>query len=254
MTILTTVLRTMGLKPLALRLIDALGYSLLPAKQDASKNWLGLRALPIRAILDIGACKGGYARDIALRHFPDAIIHSFEPSPVAFADLAEIAAQSGGKIVAHNVGLGDKADRLAFNNVVDFIYSSSLLPIAKEGVEHFPQLANVEQIMVDVVTLDSIAPSLNLPTQGDLLIKMDVQGFEDRVITGGSATIAKARACIIEVGTQILYEGQPDFDAIYTSMSALGFDFVGLLEQFCDDAGKPLYFDALFMNKRIPNG
>lgn len=246
MSALTTIIRRTGLKPFALGVIDSLGFSLIPNNQDPAKNWLGLRNLPIDIVLDIGACMGKYAKIIALPNFPNAIIHSFEPSPVAYKELKRIADQSQGRIIAHNVGLGDKSEKMAFNNVVDFIYSSSLLPLTETLIENFPQLERVEKIFVDVVPLDQIAATLSPPITGGLLIKMDVQGFEDRVIAGGKSTISKAIACVIEISIQTLYETSPKFDDIYCAMRALNFEFVGLLEQHCDKSGAVLYLDAVF--------
>jgi FkbM family methyltransferase len=253
-SILTAIVRRTGLRPLVSWAVDALGFSLIPKGQDPNKTWLGLRQLPIDFILDIGACKGGYARDIAAPNFPNAIIHSFEPSPQVFQELALVASKSGGKIIAHNVGLGNEAGRLPFNNVVDFVYSSSLLPLTSEGLKNFPQLKNVDQIFVDVVTLDEFSANLIPCLAGAILVKMDVQGFEDRVIAGGRSTISKSLACIVEISVAELYKGSPTFDEIYRSLYELGFVYVGNLEQYCDEFGNPIYFDAVFINEKLKLG
>lgn len=250
MSIIRSSLSKMGFGPKVRRITDTMGYSLVPAAQDPEKNWMGLRNLPIRTILDIGACTGSYARDFLRHEFPSATIHSFEPSPVAYRDLSAVAAGSGGKIVAHNVGLGDENGSVTFNSTKDFIYSSSILPVSESGAELFPQIAAVEQFEVEVRRLDDVAKELIPAIDGEMLIKIDVQGFEDRVIRGGRETIAKASACIAEINVRSLYEGQPTFDTIYMEMTALGFVFSGTFDQYFDDQGNLIYFDAVFTKPR----
>jgi len=97
--------------------------------------------------------------------------------------------------------------------------------------------------------LDDVAPALAPPIEDDLLVKIDVQGFEDRVIRGGRTTIARARACIVEVQLVKLYEGQPSFRDIFLEMDSLRFDYVGNLDQYFGPSGGVLYFDAVFLKR-----
>jgi FkbM family methyltransferase len=251
MSNLINLVRKAGLmplvRPLAERSAGAFGFKLRPTQHVGTINWLGLRDYPIRTVLDIGACRGGFAREILARNFPHATIHSFEPSPVAYSALSEMAAASAGKIVAHNFGLGDRAETLILHSTVDFLPSSSLMPSTEVNGAIFPQTRRTEDLTVEVRVLDEVAPKLAPPVEDDVLVKMDVQGFEDRVIRGGRATIARARAAVIEVQVAHLYEGQPSFRDIFLQMDALGHVFIGILDQFNDPTGRVLYFDAVFL-------
>lgn len=247
MSLLKNLARSVGVTPLAKRTLRKMGYAIQPLDQVGYENWLGLTRLRIKTILDIGACTGTYARDLAAPAFPNAKIHSFEPSPLAYPSLKAIADESGGRITAHNFGLGDKAENLPLHANVDFIYASSLLPQTDVNVEAFPQNARTADMNVEIRVLDDIAASLLPAIEDDLLVKIDVQGFEDRVIAGGHKTLSRARACIIEVQTSILYEGQPTFDDIYRAMHALGLHFVGIMDQYCGPAGDVFYYDAVFV-------
>jgi FkbM family methyltransferase len=251
MSDLTSLVRKAGLMPLVKPLVErsaaAFGFKLLPAQQVGVVNWLGLRNYPVRAVLDIGACRGGFARDILAPNFPNATVHSFEPSPVAFAALSETAAAAGGRIVAHNFGLGETAETLALHSAVDSLPSSSLLASTDVNAAAFPKTRRVEDLSVEVRVLDEVAPDLDPPLADDLLVKIDVQGFEDRVIRGGRKTIARARAAVIEVQVADLYDGQPSFEELFREMDALGHAFIGVLDQFSDPTGRVLYFDAVFL-------
>ena len=84
----------------------------------------------------------------------------------------------------------------------------------------------------------------------EILIKMDVQGFEDRVISGGIATFRKAKAVITEVNFANLYEEQLSFDVLYRMLKDLGFNYRGsIYTKFHPNSGSSLFSDAIFIRK-----
>ena len=96
------------------------------------------------------------------------------------------------------------------------------------------------------MTLDGWATGRDLAAP--MLVKMDVQGFEDRVIRGAPETLARASAVISEVSFAGLYEGQPLFEDILDLMRSLHFRCGGMLGGFSDlDTGEMLEADALFI-------
>lgn len=251
MTRLAQAIRSAGMmplvKPVVERTVGLMGMRILPEAQVPGVGWLGLPNLPVRTVLDIGACRGGFAESVLRPRFPEAVIHSFEPSPDAFPYLKAKADASGGCHVAHNFGLGEAAETLILHSVVDALPASSLLHATDENISAFPQTERTKDLSVQIKVLDEIAPTLNPAIEDDLLVKIDVQGFEDRVIRGGRKTVGCARAVIIEVQNAILYEGQPTFRDIFLELDALGFAFAGVLEQFAGADGQVLYYDAVFM-------
>jgi hypothetical protein len=95
--------------------------------------------------------------------------------------------------------------------------------------------------------LDDALARVPAPLEPEILVKLDVQGYEDRVITGGQQTLARARACIIEVGLDQLYTGQASFPDLLRMLGQLGFAYAGSLEQAYDDDGHVVWFDAVFV-------
>ena len=81
----------------------------------------------------------------------------------------------------------------------------------------------------------------------EIVIKMDVQGYEDRVIRGGRETFAKAKAVILEVCLDPLYEHQANFKEIMVLLDDLGFHYAGNLDQNCDKDGHVIFLDAVFV-------
>lgn len=251
MTRLAKTIRSLGLmplvKPMAERTAEMMGTRIIPASQVPGVGWLGLPNLPIRTVLDIGACRGVFATEILAPRFTDAVIHSFEPSHDAYPHLREKADASGGRHIAHNFGLGETAETLTLHSAVEALHASSLLLATDDCMTTFPQTARTKDHFVEIKALDDIAPTLLPAIKDDLLVKIDVQGFEDRVIRGGRKTIARARAVVVEVQSAHLYEGQPTFRDIFMELDALGLAFTGVLDQFADMDGRVLYYDAVFV-------
>ena len=110
----------------------------------------------------------------------------------------------------------------------------------------FPATCNVQPVTVNVARLDDIALQLELAPP--LLIKIDVQGFEDRVLAGGEQTIRQADVLIIETSFEPLYEGQLLFDDLYRRLYAWGFNYAGAISQLPSPHDRRLLqADSLFV-------
>ena len=102
--------------------------------------------------------------------------------------------------------------------------------------------------MVQVKKLDKIAHELDI--KDEMLIKIDVQGYEDRVIKGGQNVISKARILIIETSFRLLYGGQVMFEDIYALITGMGFSYKGALGQLKSPIdGSILQADSIFIKK-----
>jgi hypothetical protein len=112
--------------------------------------------------------------------------------------------------------------------------------------EYFPYTAPECQEIVHVRRLDDYADALEI--QGDVLVKLDVQGCEDKVIEGGKCLLQRTKILIVETSMVPLYEGQPLFRQIMTMLDRLGFSYYGALSQFANPIdGSVLQADAIFM-------
>jgi FkbM family methyltransferase len=207
---------------------------------------LGLVNLPIRTIIDAGANLGQFARQMR-RHFPDAHLWCFEPLSGPFAALRAWADAEPGKVTAVNCALGDAEGEVEMREHVDHPASSSFLPATELSRTYYPESKRETAARVRVVTLDRAVAEFGIRLDSDVLIKMDVQGFEDRVIRGGRDTFAKARACVVEVCLDELYRGQATFPAILGLLSDSGFRYAGNLEQSYAQDGHVIFVDAVFV-------
>ena len=197
----------------------------------------------IRTVLDIGANTGQFAREARLL-FPHAFIHSFEPIEDCFERLrAGMYADS--RFRAHKVALGNETGSRRIH-VRPYSPSSSLLSMSTLHEEAFPHTRGGHYEDVEVRRLDDVAPELGI--DGTLLVKMDAQGFERDIISGGSHTIRNARAVLSETSFKELYRGQPLFSDIHDLMHVLGFSYAGSLGQKTDPRdGRILIQDSLFL-------
>ena len=67
-----------------------------------------------------------------------------------------------------------------------------------------------------------------------LLIKIDVQGYEDRVIRGGVDTLKRASLIMTEISFKPLYQCQMLFHELYLLLYSLGFKLTGMVNNMYD--------------------
>lgn len=217
----------------------------LPRECYQSLNHQWLKAAGFCTILDVGANTGQFAV-AANAIFPAATIYSFEPLPDCFETLKKNMCGVE-KFRAFNIGIGSAHAEMQFNRS-SFAPSSSFRKMAALHKEAYPWTAGSETVNVRVQTLDSITARLELADP--ILLKIDVQGYEDQVLLGGENTARKAAVIIIETSFEKLYEGQPLFDDIYRMLTGWGFLYKGSLDQALDpEGGRPIYADGIFLRK-----
>jgi len=208
-------------------------------------NFNYLQHVKITSILDIGANQGQFA-ELARKLWPKTIIHSFEPLPQDFAIL-EKRFEGDSAWYGHNVALSDVEGEVEFN-VSSFTQSSSILEMGDLHKTTWPFSADNSKIKVKAITLDSIAPNI---CTSNYLVKIDVQGAELKVISGGINTIKNAAVCYIEASFFELYIGQPLFFDIMKRMDELGFRYMGNAfgVLYSEINGLPLEEDSIYCRK-----
>lgn len=214
---------------------ERLGVDLRP-----HERWL--RRMGFRTVLDVGANTGqfvGEARKIA----PDAFIYSFEPLRECFEALRD-GRRDDPRFKAFHVALGEEPGEVTMHRN-DYSQSSSLLPMAELHKRAFPETRNSTPEKVEVKRLDDVAAEFRI--ERPMLLKIDVQGFEAKVIAGAAETLKQADVIIVETGVEALYEGQALFDDVYRMLYDRGFRYRGNHNQLLSpDDGRVLQADAFF--------
>lgn len=189
-----------------------------------------------RAILDVGAANGTFAR-AARFVFPDAAIHMFEPVPDHLGALQHLL--DGDALVhVHTVALSSKEGSATFY-VNDFRFSSSLLKMTPRHKEVFPFTEGEQTISVECRRLDSF-PMIFV--QKPVLLKIDVQGAEMEVLKGAGRLLQECDAVMLESSFEPFYENQAAYPELISYMNRSGFrsflqiapHFVGTKLTHCD--------------------
>jgi FkbM family methyltransferase len=197
----------------------------------------------IHTIFDVGANTGQFARAI---HdlLPEAYIYAFEPLADCFTALQRTMRHVK-HFQAFNTALGEKEGEAVFYRSA-WSPSSSLRPMGRLHKENFPYTARQSQEIVPIRRLDDYADALKI--QGNVLVKLDVQGYEDKVIEGGERLLQHTKVLIVETSMVLLYEGQPLFRDIFTMLDHLRFTYHGALSQFASPIdGSVVQADAIFI-------
>lgn len=234
-----------AIKPRIQKALNKLGYEI--KKKDCWTTYSWLVNEGIGTVLDIGANKGQFTTHIHSL-LPDAHIYSFEPLKSCFSELKHTMSCIQG-FSCFNFALGEEnGNHTIYHN--EFSPSSSMLPIEELHRIAFPITRNYREEIIDVRRLDDVADSLKLTD--NILIKIDVQGFEDKVIRGGEKTIKCAKILIVETSFEPLYQGQLLFNSIYSMLTALGFVFKGTEQPLRHPKdGRILQCDSIFFRKTI---
>jgi hypothetical protein len=131
----------------------------------------------------------------------------------------------------------------------DFSASSSLLPMIVVHMEEFPHTRNSHEIEVRMMTLEEAVREYELPPPD--FIKIDVQGFEDRVINGGKEIIKQAKYCMLELSLVSLYEESKLITDINSLMRSLGFSLISIVGRIKGKSEEILQLDGLYRNNPV---
>jgi FkbM family methyltransferase len=181
--------------------------------------------------------------------FSGAKIYCFEPLRVPFEDLKKWAKEEK-RVSAFNFALGDKEGEIEMFLHSEHDDSSSVLGTTETCEKIYAATKKQRKVSVPQITLDKAAEKLLKDSLvPEILVKVDVQGYEKHVISGGKEVLSRTKACILEVCSDRLYQGQTDFREIFLLMDSLGFTYIGNLEQVSATDGHVVHFDAVFIRK-----
>ena len=205
-----------------------------------------LKQYEINSVIDVGANSGQFAREVRSL-FPSAYLYSFEPLTEEYTKLVHNMNKNDEKFRAFNMALGEtNGKRIMFRD--NFTPSSSLLRPTAVQRRTFPHTGTLRETTITVRTLDEVVAENSLCLEPQLFIKLDVQGYEQRVIEGGLHTLKNARLLMIEENYHQFYEGQASFEELFALLLQIGFKYKGSVNQSYHPAsGFPLFADGIFV-------
>lgn len=229
----------------------SVGLDLMRVKNSPAVTWLGLRSAGIRTIIDVGANTGQFARE-ASKHFPQAEMFCFEPLAAPFRELQHWAASQNGRVHVFKFALAETSGERNFFLHSDHSTSSSFLETTLLNERHYPSTRKQENVTVTMETLDEALSGHLNRMRPPILLKLDVQGYEDRVLRGGMHVLSRASACLLEVDLDGLYKDQANFRELVNILYAVGYRYAGNLDQVYAEDGHVIFGDALFVKAELP--
>jgi FkbM family methyltransferase len=198
----------------------------------------------IDLIFDIGANTGQFSTMLFKLGYEGKIV-SFEPLTSAHKELEKKCKGFAKWTIAEQCAIGDEDGEIEINISKNSI-SSSALKILDEHVSAAPDSEFVGSEKVKVYKLDSI---FNKYVSGEknIFIKIDTQGFEEKILTGAGESIKKAKGLLVETSLVPLYAGQALFPDIYARIIKEGFELTGIQPAFINkETGRVLQTDLIF--------
>jgi FkbM family methyltransferase len=215
-----------------------------PAGVAAARRLQILRDAGVSMVLDVGANRGQFAKELRAGGYTDRIL-SFEPLGAAYAAL-EKAAREDPLWACRRLALSD-TDGEAELHVADNAVSSSLLDMEARHLEAAPESRYVGVERVRQARLDALVDELELPADG-VYLKVDVQGLESRVVEGARGTLGRIAAIESELSLVPLYRDQLLFREMLDLFDGAGYRLVSLEPAYADPRnGHVLQVDGIFL-------
>lgn len=176
-------------------------------KEELMEPYIISKLLPKNGIFfDVGANCGWYTRIISIWK-PESFILAFEPNKSAFKFLSEFCSSN---VLTLPLAVGDSSSKkVKVNNPFYRQSSGSSIKDSKTGI--------------NIVRLDDIAEKLKLRPN---IIKIDVEGYETKVLNGASKLLNIVDYILIEINSlDSVQNCDYDFHIIYELMYKCGFNF-----------------------------
>ena len=189
------------------KLVNLFGYKVIKIKSTDATDLDGLTKSLITksepVIFDVGANKGQSITRYK-KLFQNPIIHSFEPN----IDEVNILKQkyiNDKNLYLNNVAVGNKKGNLEFNiNAIsghssfkNLIPNTTWIKKRSNSLKIDDKNYTTKKINAEIITLDDYVNEKNL-TSIDIL-KIDTQGFEDKVLLGAQNLLKNNRIKLIQL-------------------------------------------------------
>ena len=180
-----------------------------------------------RVVFDVGAERGRYTRRY-LEMFPRATVYAFEPAPVAYGALADLAKDEPRLKVIPAVVL-DRAGETTFK-IASADVLSSILDFQPGWTEH----KTVTEIQVPAITLDDFCKQEGIEAVD--VLKVDVQGAELWALKGATRLLTNGvKVILCELNYQSRYVGQCWHFSVCEFLAGYGYQLHALYLTYQDE-------------------
>ena len=190
-----------------------------------------------RAVIDVGAWIGDWTEHVHTI-FPDAQFLMVEANPAKKPGLEAIASRLGPSVRLRMALLGPEA-----RAGVPFYAMEA-------GSSVLPENTNFDrqELALEMTTLDAVSEAVT--SEGPLMLKVDVQGYELEVLRGGARTLARADVVLLEVSLLEYNQGAPLMPEVVAFMNSAGFVPYDVCGQFRRETDTALcQIDIMFVRR-----
>ena len=238
------------LKSIVTKTIHILGFDIQRyniARCGDDRQMMMLSAHKVNLVFDIGANTGGFAILLRKNGYQGRII-SFEPLSAAHSQLLKISRKDPFWEVAPRAAIGNQNIDITIN-VAGNSESSSILNMLESHSRAAPEARYIGKEKVPLRRIDSFAPDY-LQAESVLFLKIDTQGFEDRVLEGATGLMDRIVGIQLELSLLPLYENQRLFDDLLADLKKMKFDLWSIDPVFADhNNGRLLQVDATLFRR-----
>ena len=153
------------------------------------------------SFVDCGSNFGAYSIPIA-KKFEDQNIYAFDASKKAIYNLQQnIELNKIKNINYFNIGIGDKNTEAYFNENIDNLKNDGSFRFTK----------NKDNEKINIYKLDDIFKNEKISLKENIIIKLDLEGFDFLALKGLSETIQKSKVIIFFEISKMLLENSENF-------------------------------------------
>jgi FkbM family methyltransferase len=176
----------------------------------------------VTCVIDVGANVGQYGSELRRLGYRNSIL-SLEPLAAEFRALEQRCAKD--RTWSCQMFAAGEAPGEAIINVAENSVSSSLVPMLTRHLRAAPDSRFVRTETVRVTTIDDLASAHGLELTTTFL-KVDAQGFEQRVLAGAANSLKLLTGVQLELSLVPLYEGDLQLAPAIECMEAVDFRLV----------------------------
>jgi len=225
----------------------SIGLDVKKYRPDTKHEVLFFRMLnefDINVIFDIGANEGQFGKSMREIGYTGRIV-SFEPLTAAHQKLITNSKKDKLWQAAPQMAIGDMDGEIVIN-VASNSESSSILDMLESHTDADESTAYIGNEKVRISKLDSVYTDY-VDSNSRIFMKIDTQGYEDKVLSGAKALLEKAVGLQLEASLIPLYDNQKLFDEMIASLKKLGFEVWAITPLFSNvRTGRQLQVDITF--------
>jgi FkbM family methyltransferase len=201
----------------------------------------------INLVFDVGANTGQFGALLREAGYAGRVV-SFEPLSAAHLRLSKLARHDPLWEVASPMAIGSENGEIELHVSRNSV-SSSVLSMLEAHSSAAPESAYVSSETVPLRTLDTVAEAYLRPDT-ELFLKIDTQGYEDRVLRGAGTVLQRTKGLQLELSLVPLYAGQRQFDDLLAELKSAGFELWNITPAFVDPVrGRLLQVDATLFRR-----